>query len=69
MFDILTAIKSLRESLQAADWEAQYQRPFGEAPDEPLPSSVTLGWWLKPPKFPYIENGDAITISWGLCNN
>ena len=29
VFDILTAIKSLRESLQAADWEAQYQRSFG----------------------------------------
>ena len=43
VFDILTAIKSLRESLQAADWEAQYRRSFGEAPDEPLPSSVTLG--------------------------
>ena len=29
VFDILTAIKSSRESLQAADWEAQYQRSFG----------------------------------------
>ena len=29
VFDILTAIKSSRESLRAADWEAQYQRSFG----------------------------------------